>query len=506
MPGHNTILERRARYRLDCLTLLWYFAAALTRRDRPLFCILYRGRGMKTVDVLLTGQVLQGMDARASAARLAKLAGIDQRAALQMLSSGRLIRIKKGVEATTGLYYFRALRAIGVEVLLRPAGQASADQIFFPEAQALHGARTGRLSIKNPGKKTAAGNQINHTSRAGQTTRPGRTLTAPPRLGPGFQPQLAVPLTPMLSPAKSHPGISRELRTSLSAVNTRLPSFPLRRGNRRVAIALPHGPKSRRSDDWLSTPRQVSAGQGWEWLCQAWTQFTEEIGLWLLCFFLCCAMLGLLFWIPAVHIFVMVIALPVLLGALMLVAHRQYLEEPLDSLQPLAATLQRGQRLLLLGFLSLLFLLFLGAAFFFAADFGFVHAGLFTGPGLQKLSLAQMQAVAPAAILFLSLLLMLAGYLFAIPLILFARLRPLHGFQMGVLACIKNWQPMLIALTISASAVSSALALLLALQQFLPWLPGFVYAVLIAAAAVLVFMMGIVFIYVAFRDMFAVNP
>ncbi|MDO5674046.1 MAG: hypothetical protein Q4G66_03880 [bacterium] len=462
---------------------------------------------MKTVDVLLTGQVVQGMDVHGSAADLARLAGIDQRTAMLMLSSGRLIRIKKGVEATTGLQYFRVLRAIGVDVLLRPAEETPAGRPFFPAAQTLQGRGVERSNPKSPGKTTAARNQINET---GQTIQAGHTLTAPPRLGPGYQPQQAVPLTPMLmpmvSPVKSRAGLLHEVRASLRAFSAGLPSFSLRRDNRGVAIALPHGPKSRRSEEWLSTPRLLPARQGWEWLYQAWMQFSEELGLWLLCFFLCCAMLGLLFWIPAVHIFLMVMALPVLLGAMMLIAHRRHLEEPLGSLQPLAATLQRGQGLLLLGFLSLLFLLFLGAVFFFAADFGLLQAGLFTWPGLQIPNPAQMQAMAAAAALFLFLLLMLVGYLFAIPLILFARLRALHGFQMAVFGCIKNWRPMLIALTISASAVSSALALLLALQQFLPWLPGFVYAVLIAVASILVFMMGILFIYLAFRDMFALSP
>ncbi len=457
---------------------------------------MYRGKGMKTVDVLLTGQIVQGTDVQTSAASLARMAGIDQRVALQMLSAGRLIRIKKGVEATVGLQYFRALRAIGVEVLLRPTEPAPAGQAVFPARQVVNRTEVRRFCTSNPGTQSVTLQQA------------GREMEALPRLGPGYpSPSAPVPV-PATYPANktAEPGVLRQALAAAGAVSTKLAPFPLQRDSRRVAIALPHGPKSRRSDDWLTTPRRVSASQGWEWLRQAWMQFTDQFGLWLLCFFLCCCMLSLLFWIPAVHIFLMVMVLPILLGALMLVAHRQHLEEPLGSLQPLAAALQRGQGLLLLGFFSLLFLLFLGAACIFAADFGLLSRSIFTLPGLHLPNPAQMQAMAAGIVFLLLLLLMLAGYLFAIPLILFARLRPLHGFQMGVYGCIKNWRAILITLTITASCLSSTLALLLALQQYLPWLPGFMYAALIAVAVVLVFIIGILFIYSAFRDIFAISP
>lgn len=473
--------------------------------DKAEGLFLYRGKRMKTVDVLLTGQVVQGADVQTSAAKLAGLAGIDQHTALQILTCGRLIRIKKGVEATTGLRYFRALQAIGVEALLRPAESTPADQVFSPEAQAwLGGGAGGRSNTANPGKRTAANKQINRTSQTGQTTRPGRTLTAPPQLGPGFQPQPVLPGTPMISPVKSRTGLLLELRTSLRAVSTRLPSFPLRRDSRRVAIALPHGPKSRRSEEWLSAPRTVAAGQGWEWLCQAWMQFTEDLGLWLLCFFLCCAMLGLLFWIPTVHIFLMVIALPVLLGALMLVAHRQYLEEPLGSLHPLSATLQRGWGLLLLGFLSLLFLLFLGSGIFMGAGFGLLSDSLLSD--LQRPDSRQILLLMAGLVLVLLIALVVAGYLFAIPLVLFVQARPLHGFQLGVYGCIKNWRAMLVALGIAASGLGIFAALALGFQYLLPVIPDFVFLLFIVAFLPSGFVVGILFIYSSFRDIFAIYP
>ena len=295
------------------------------------------------------------------------------------------------------------------------------------------------------------------------------------------------------------------MQTAVQTLSIRLPSFALRR-SRRGAIALTHGPKLRRPEDWLTTPRFVPASNGWEWLRQSWFLFTEQLGLWLLCFALCCAMLGLLFWIPAVHIFVMVMVLPILLGALMLVAHRQHQEEPLGSLQPLAATLQRGQSLMLLGFFSLLLLLFLGAVFFFAADLGLLKGSFFMPPKLQIPDTGQMLAWLAGTLFLILIVLVLAGYLFAIPLILFARIGTLHSFQLGVFGCIRNWRAMLVIWTITASALCTAAALRSALQQFLPWLPGFfslIIAAILLPSAVIV---STLCIYYAFRDMFAVNP
>lgn len=296
---------------------------------------------MQKVDVFLTGQLLQGAEPRASALRLAALARIDEALALQMLQSGRMIRIKKGVDAALGIRYQRALTAIGVEVRLAPVKTAQPCRQETP---------------------------LPHPASGGQ----GKAALAKPRLGPGRlpAPPSPAPVVPARVQAASpagEPAFFSQLQLATKSIKAMLSQVPGRPPSRGLAVALPSGPKTRRSKQWLSTPRVVPARQGWDWLCQAWQMFREAPCQWLLLFWLSCSLLGLVLVAPNAHLFLLVLFLPLFFGMYMGAAHRQNQDEPLKLFQSVLFAARNWKSLLLFGLLSLILLLFAGASFFFSA-------------------------------------------------------------------------------------------------------------------------------------------
>ncbi len=428
---------------------------------------------MQRVDVFLTGHLLRDAEVRTSAARLAALAAIDEGLALQLLQAGQPVRIKRDVAAHEGRRYQRALQAIGVAVALRGAVSAG-------EAPSV---------VQTPGQ----GDRKNGEAQPLSSIVLGPCAKTVPLLGPR-PPALAPPATPL--------PVSRTLPRA-RCMQANLPMHaPIRPPSRGLAVPLSQGPRSRRTQEWLGTPRVVPALQGWEWLRQSWLMFAEQPAQWLGLFAGACGLLILLFLTPDAHFFLLLMTLPVVLGTLVAAAHRQNLEEPPHPLQSLLLAGKNWKGLVLFGLFSLLFLLFLGTAFFLLAGFGF-----FGGGGLPAASyLRQVEPLVFMGFALLSGLLLvpvLSGYLLTIPLVVLADCRPLHAYRLGVYGCVRNWKALMVAATISIPVLLLAAALLSGAWMVLPWpwltllLPA-----LVLPAAVL----GILLAYNAFRDIFASVP
>ena len=429
---------------------------------------------MQRVDVFLTGQLSREAEARSSAVRLAALAAIDEALALRLLQAGQPVRIKKDVTAQDGQRYQRALQAIGVAVALRAAVSAS------------------EVSSAAP-----AFDQDVRKNAEEQALPPivlGPCAKTVPLLGPR-PPALAPP------PATSLP-LSRTLpRARFMQANLPMHA-PVRPPSRGLAVPVSQGPRSRRTQEWLGTPRVVPALQGWEWLRQSWQMFAEQPAQWLGLFSAACGLLILLFLTPDAHFFLLLMTLPVVLGTLVAAAHRQNLEEPPHPLQSLLLAGKNWKALVLFGLFSLLFLLFLGTTFFFLAGFG-----IFGGGGLP--ADAHPRSVEPLVLMGLGLLSgvvlipVLSGYLLTIPLVVLADCRPLRAYRLGVYGCVKNWKALMVAATTSIPVLLLAAALLSGAWLVLPW-PWLtlLFPALVLPAAEL----GILLAYNAFRDIFASIP
>lgn len=436
---------------------------------------------MKRVDVFLTGRVLRSTEVETVAARLSALAGIDETLALQLVSCRRLIRIKKGTDADVALRYRRALTAIGAEVLLQPVRVVPVSNHAAPLSPA---SKKSCLPIRQGGASPAI-----------------------PRLGP----------LPSLSPLSTVAPIALQVDTATFLGQLRLVSRPMqsmgavfaqifgRTLNRGLAAPLPQGPKTRRSTEWLSSPRVVPAQQGWEWLRQSWLMFTEQLTHWLLLFFLTCCLLSMVFLAPDAHIFLLLLTLPVLLGILVAAAHQQSLEEPSHLLHPLAAAAKSWKALFIFGLFSLLFMLFTGAGFFFLAGLGLFNGEMYLAP-LAAWHSDLPLTFAGIMVLLLFALPLLSGYLFTIPLVLLAEFRPVHAYQLGVYGCIRNWRAVLVAFVICAPVLMLTAALLSAIQWLLPWLFWPLSTVILFSLIPPMAVMGILLVYNAFRDIFAIGP
>lgn len=262
------------------------------------------------------------------------------------------------------------------------------------------------------------------------------------------------------------------------------------------------GPRSRRTREWLDAPRVVPALQGWEWLRQSWQMFTEQPVRWLGLLGAACVLLVSLVLTPGTHFFLLLMVLPVVLGTLVVAAHRQSLEEPPHPLQSLLVAGKRWKALSLFGLLSLFFVLFLGTLFFFLAGLGLFGRGEpQTGQYLRQLEPLLLMGLGLLA--GLVLIPALSGYLFTIPLVALADCRPLHAYRLGVYGCVKNWKAVLVAAAICTTALLLGAALFSGARLLLswPWLSLLLVGLILPAAA-----LGILLAYNAFRDIFASVP
>lgn len=86
------------------------------------------GSAMEQFRIVLSGKLIQGVDAATARKQLAKLLGKDEAFAAQFIA-GHSRTVKRGVDAATAVRYVTALRAIGVECRFEP------DTLDFDDAE-----------------------------------------------------------------------------------------------------------------------------------------------------------------------------------------------------------------------------------------------------------------------------------------------------------------------------------------------------------------------------------
>lgn len=435
---------------------------------------------MQRVDVFLAGAQPQQADLQDRAARLARLAAIDEALALRLLKSRAPLRIRRNVTVEEGRRYCRALDAIGVEALLRsaaPAGEAGAP-------------------LPQPGPET-------RVRRADKPSAPiilGPRARSVPLLGPRPGPPAPQPTATQAARTTAHtPPLPRS--SSFSKAGISLP-VPLRPVNRGMAAPRPRGPRARRTREWLDTPRVVPALQGWEWLRQSWQMFAEQPVQWLGLVLAACGLFVFLLLTPGPHFFLLLMALPVVLGFLVAAAHGQNLDETPHPPQLLLLAGKSWKALLLFGLFSLLVVLFLGTLFFLLAGLGLFGRGE-TAAGLYLRQGEPLVLAGLALLAGLTCIPALSGYLFTIPLVVLADCRPLHAYRLGVYGCVRNWKAVLVVLLVCTLVLLLSAALLGSARLLLPW-PWL--SLLLVGLALPAAVLGLLLAYNAFRDIFAGMP
>lgn len=425
---------------------------------------------MQRVDVFLAGAQPQQADLQDRAARLARLAAIDEALALRLLKSRAPLRIRRDVTLDEGRRYCRALDAIGVEALLCSAAPASEAGAALPQ----------------PGPETGV-------RRADKPSAPiilGPRARSVPLLGP----------RPQAARTTAHtPPVPRSSSFSKAGISLLV---PLRPANRGMAAPRPRGPRARRAREWLDTPRVVPALQGWEWLRQSWQMFAEQPVQWLGLLLAACGLFVFLLLTPGPHFFLLLMALPVVLGFLVAAAHGQNLDEAPHPLQLLLLAGKSWKALLLFGLFSLLLVLFLGTLFFLLAGLGLFSRGE-TAAGLYLRQGEPLVLAGLALLAGLTCIPALSGYLFTIPLVVLADYHPLHAYRLGVYGCVRNWKAVLVVLLVCTIVLLLSAALLGSARLLLPW-PWL--SLLLVGLALPAAVLGLLLAYNAFRDIFAGMP
>ena len=78
---------------------------------------------MGTVDVLFSGKIKPGTDVDQVAEKLSQLTGVGNQQAADLVSSGNMTVVKRGLSQEQGEKYVQAFTAIGIEASLRPSAQ-----------------------------------------------------------------------------------------------------------------------------------------------------------------------------------------------------------------------------------------------------------------------------------------------------------------------------------------------------------------------------------------------
>lgn len=358
---------------------------------------------MRKVDILLTGQVLPGVDAKVCARRLASLAGIDEAEAEQMVNGKQLVRVKKEVDALTGLRYRNALAALGADVLLRPSG-------LVPRRRRI-------VRDEEPEEHSV----LQDLSR-------------------GFH---------------------------FSCLY-----------------------------EWQSEPRVFPARRGLFWLLLAWRMFKNQWLDWVALLFLIGALVLLAGFAPVLKGFLSLLLLPVFLGASMTAAFWQDCGESPSMLAPWAAVCKHWHDLTRMGLWTVLLLLGFGTLWITLDAWNLVSQ-------FAALPVGQLTLRGLGLVLLLSAVPVLAGYLFAVPLIMLGNFRPHTAFWQGLYACLANWRPVVTVLAFLLSACTCIGLLAYAVQSTQPQWFGLFQLVLGLLLPLPLTAFCLLLLYIAAQDIFA---
>lgn len=205
--------------------------------------------------------------------------------------------------------------------------------------------------------------------------------------------------------------------------------------------------------DTNGTPalREVPAGNGWQWIADAWQLFLKQPGLWVLMFIIVLLILVALGWLGVVGNLASALVLPILGGGFVLAARTCDQGGTAEIGDLFAGFREKAGPLAMVGVLNLVawivIVLVAGLIMGVGMGLGALTGGMAGGGhGAMMGGVAGMSAsVILGSLVMLALSVPLAAALwFAPALIVFRDARPVDAVKSSLAACLKNLVPFLI--------------------------------------------------------------
>ena len=223
-------------------------------------------------------------------------------------------------------------------------------------------------------------------------------------------------------------------------------------------------------------PRQVAAGQGWQWIVEGFDLFKKSPIIWVVLFIILFLIAIALHFIPILGPLVLYILLPVFLGGLMVGCKAQQNGEELEIAHLFAGFKKNTNSLIALGGVYLVGqIIILGVMFIFG---GTAMINLMKGgqPDLVAMTAAMSDAML-AVLIGLALYVPLAMALwFAPALAIFNDMQPVPALKSSFNACLKNIVPFLIyGIALFVLAIIASIPLFLGFLVLMPVIFASVY-------------------------------
>ena len=443
---------------------------------------------MGTVDVLFGGKIKPGTDVDQVAEKLSQLTGVGNQQAADLVSSGNMTVVKRGLSQEQGEKYVQAFTAIGIEASLRPSAQKAVSTPKPPpvakppsptesrqddaeqSVPSLSTLTKSQLEMEKPPTEetTATGTQSGESSYT--------TTTEVPRKEKNEVPQ----------------GPIESIRKERGGFQETAPSYEL---------------------EWNDDARTVPASHGYLWIKRAWNLFMEEPGVWAAAFFFMIVCSGIVKFIPyGVGTFVSALLSTLFAGAVAQMAHKQANGEGISWSDFFQALQHKPAQLLILGVLIILYvavIMFILLAIVGPNAFTSLAQGPAANPDFAKLSGTFFFAMVVGFILAIPIL---CASPFAAALVSLTDDSPLAALRKGMFAGLKNWLAFLVY-SIALMIISMVLGLIVGLFAGLLHILGIpallnaiIFVILALVLALPVYGTMILLPYVMTRDIFYSEP
>ncbi|HUK61706.1 MAG TPA: BPSS1780 family membrane protein [Dongiaceae bacterium] len=227
----------------------------------------------------------------------------------------------------------------------------------------------------------------------------------------------------------------------------------------------------------------VAAGNGWQWIADAWGHFKQQPGIWIAIVVILLVVFALLGMIPLVGPLANALLGPVFAGGIMLGCDAQRQGGELEIGHLFAGFKQNAGKLVLIGVFNLVAWLIIGVVIALVAGAG-VMAGMMGGDSTGVRTAAGLGAIALAGLIALALSVpVYMAIWFAAPLVALNDLDSIVALKTSFSVCLKNIVPFLLY-----GVVMFALAIVASIPLGLGWLA---LGPVLAAS-----------VYTAYRDVF----
>ncbi len=356
---------------------------------------------MEKFDVVLTGNVISE-DIDEAVRRMAEFGRISEEKARDLIASGRITTIKKAVDENVAARYRDKLTAIGVEVVLRQSLAESAPAAPSPASPSL----------------------------AKRDTPPVTPLNARPREEQGRQ-QPDLPSNFVAPPRRRK---SRKKDGAEAAANPyQAPQSEIYQESDENIV---------RTGGWGTEAQKLPASHGWLWIKGAIGLFWEYYWSWMFFTFVWGLILGLISLIPSGNI-IPTILMPFFMAGIMLTVDGQLNGEAVKVKGLFSGFKQQNGlwKIGLIYFAGSLILLLPFIAFFGVGILGSIGDEAALQRYFESNFLGLILALLIAALFGIPLV---AGYIFAPALVVFAEEGAFASYKAVIKGIIKNWLPFLV--------------------------------------------------------------